>query len=133
MRNLFVQFGKSHEAAGKDGLSTTSAEPRRYMPSTMNDRDFVDFSRMSFTSFCAGDSFQALALSTLSKEITTKRFGAVRSSAVISSVRTTNCPLNACTAPGALGSNVLNTPQVTQLSRMANVLMSIPNEQGEQS
>src|SRR6476659_7949502 len=59
-------------------------------PSTINDRDFVDFIRMSLTSFCAAESFQALAFSALSNPITMKRFGAVPSSAVIFSLRITN-------------------------------------------
>jgi hypothetical protein len=39
----------------------------------MNARDLVNFSRMASTSFWAAEAFQALALSTLSKAMMTKR------------------------------------------------------------
>jgi hypothetical protein len=79
-----------------------------YIPSTMKERDFVDFMRIASTSCWAGDASQALALSTLSKPMTINRLGGAQSNAVMFSVRAMNCPPNAATAPGAFGSNVLS-------------------------
>ena len=81
-----------------------------YIPSveTMKERDLVDFKRMSFTSFWAGESFQAFALSTLSNAMMMNRLGGAPSSAVIFSVRAIKRPSNAARAGGALGRSALN-------------------------
>jgi hypothetical protein len=52
------------------------------IPSTMNERAFVDFARIALTSFCRGELFQACAFSALSKAMMMNRFGAVPSRAV---------------------------------------------------
>ena len=69
-------------------------------PSAMKDRELVDFSRMSVTSFCPGDASHAFAFSMLSKAITTNRFGGVPSREVIASVRI--CPRTGRMAPSAM-------------------------------
>src|SRR5262249_60308554 len=51
-----------------------------------------DRSASAFTSFWAGETYQAFALSTFSNAMTTARTGVVPESAVILSVRTMYCP-----------------------------------------
>ena len=58
-----------------------------YIPSTINERDFDVFMRISVNLFCSAELYQPFALSTPSKRMMTKRFGAVPSMAVILSVR----------------------------------------------
>jgi putative DNA primase/helicase len=91
----------------RGGLRTPPNLGYIIFPSAMKERDLVDFSRMSVTSFCAGDASHAFAFSMLSKAITTIRFGAVPSRGVIASVRTMNLPPNASFAGPAFGPRVL--------------------------
>jgi hypothetical protein len=58
-----------------------------HIPSTMNERDFVDLARTSLTFFWSAELFQDCAFSGLSKAMMIMRFGGVPSSAVILSVR----------------------------------------------
>ena len=57
------------------------------IPSTMNERDFVDLARISLTFFWSADAFQACAFSALSNAMMIMRFGGVPSRGVILSVR----------------------------------------------
>src|ERR1700704_998674 len=50
-----------------------------YIPSTMNERDFVALARTSLTFFWSAELFQACAFSGLSKAMMIMRFGGVRS------------------------------------------------------
>ena len=94
-----ASLAKLHLDAARHG-ETPSA-------STMNARDLVNFARMASTSFWAAEAFQALALSTLSKAMMTKRWGGVPSSATIFSVRVTNFPPADRAADSPLGRSCL--------------------------
>jgi hypothetical protein len=88
---------------GRPGISALrSSEPLQgSVPSTIKAREFVDFLRIPLISSWAAELYQALALSMLSKEMMTKRFGGVPSSATIFSVRTTFLPPKAAVAAPA--------------------------------
>src|SRR5271168_2392932 len=85
------------------------------VPSTINERELVDFARIALISCWAGELYQALALSILSKEMMMNRLGGVPSSATIFSVTATFFPPNADVAAAVLGSSVLKTSALLML------------------
>jgi hypothetical protein len=87
--------------------ATGSPCRRSYMPSTIKERDLVDFNRTSLTFFWSAEAFQAFAFSTLSKAIRIKRAGGVPSNSVILPPRARYFPPCWIVAVLAVGLSVL--------------------------
>jgi hypothetical protein len=85
----FILTSQNQRGRQTEAASNKSIYRDRYMPCTINDRDFVFFARFALISFWPGVSLNALAFSRLSKARMIIRFGGVPSNAVILSVRAT--------------------------------------------